>query len=409
MTIYLLDKTLKIDIFYECADQDLEDNICVSIVEECPPQERVMRNGETHLFLTADQAQQLGQALLAAAEHSQAHSTHGGSWTHAAGTNHTIHPGSTAMISAPGFTLCFLLHGDEVLMLHRRFPPNQGLWNGVGGHIEPGETPRQAVIREVAEETGYQINDPQFAGLLTWEGFEIPPGGIAIFTANVPHKAFVTNHEGDLAWQPRTWACTSPDVVDNIHVFLPQVLAGGAPQHYHFRYQDGQRVEDIIAPLPADFDPERPYQPADGYWEEQRGGYLLSFDQERLQLDVVEDFLAKRSYWAQNRPRTKIETSFQHSVCVGIYHRGLQVAFARLVTDQSTFAWLCDVFVDDDHRGQGLGKWLVEAVCRYTDRRGIDKILLVTRDAHRLYTDYGGFRPLDDPEGWLNRYHPDRD
>ena len=62
--------------------------------------------------------------------------------------------------------------------------PNQGLWNGVGGHINPGET-REAVIREVLEETGYQINDPQFAGLLTWDGFEIPPGTIAIFTAEV--------------------------------------------------------------------------------------------------------------------------------------------------------------------------------------------------------------------------------
>lgn len=74
MTIYLLDKTLQIDIFFECADQDLEDNICMSIIEICPPQERIMRNGETHLFLTADQARQLGEDLLQAFEHSQAHS-----------------------------------------------------------------------------------------------------------------------------------------------------------------------------------------------------------------------------------------------------------------------------------------------------------------------------------------------
>jgi len=114
----------------------------------------------------------------------------------------------------PGFTLCFLLHGDQVLMLHRRFPPNQGLWNGVGGHIKPGETPREAAIREIAEETGYQVDAPQFSGLLTWDGFEIPPGAIAIFTAGVDDKGFVTNHEGELAWQPRDWACTAPEVVD---------------------------------------------------------------------------------------------------------------------------------------------------------------------------------------------------
>ena len=74
MTIYLLDKTLQIDIFFECADQDLEDNICVSIIEICPPQERIMRSGETHVYITHEQARQLGEALLQASEHSQAHS-----------------------------------------------------------------------------------------------------------------------------------------------------------------------------------------------------------------------------------------------------------------------------------------------------------------------------------------------
>ncbi|MDY6846026.1 MAG: 8-oxo-dGTP diphosphatase, partial [Chloroflexota bacterium] len=144
----------------------------------------------------------------------------------------------------PDFTLCFLLYREQVLMLHRNFPPNQGLWNGVGGHIEPGETARQAVIREVKEETGYDIDAPQFAGLLTWDGFEIPPGGIAIFTAQVPHPNFVTNHEGILAWKSREWACTALEVVDNIHVFLPKILSGEPPQHYHFFYKDGVRIKD---------------------------------------------------------------------------------------------------------------------------------------------------------------------
>jgi 8-oxo-dGTP diphosphatase len=309
----------------------------------------------------------------------------------------------------PGFTLCFLLHGEDVLMLHRRYPPNQGLWNGVGGHIEPGETPRQAAMREVAEETGYHIENPEFAGLLTWEGFEIPPGAIAIFTAEVAHPDFITNHEGDLAWKPRDWACTSAEVVDNIHVFLPQILAGTELLHYHFRYEHGQRVEDRISPLPQDFVPEKPYQPDYELYEEQRGDFLLSFDKERLQLDVIERFLARQSYWAQDRPRAVIQTSIQQSVCLGIYHHGLQVAFARLVTDQSTFAWLADVFVDEVQRGQGLGKWLVQAACDYADRLKINMMVLSTRDAQELYETYGGFHPVEDPNKWLKRIYPDRD
>ncbi len=309
----------------------------------------------------------------------------------------------------PAFTLCFLLNGDDILMMHRNFPPNQGLWNGVGGHIEPGETPRQAIIREVAEETGFTISDPQFAGLLTWDGFEIPPGGIAIYTAEVPHREFVTNHEGELAWVPREWACTAPEVVDNIHVFLPMILAGETGLHFHFSYRDGVRVRDVIEPLDGDFDAEAPFRPDAGFVEEQRGDFLLSFDKDRLQLDRVEDFLSRQSYWAEGRPREVIETSIRNSVCLGIYHQGEQVALARLVTDYATFAWLCDVFVDPDWRGHGLGKWLVEAVTRYADQVGIRRTLLATSDAHGLYQTYGQFHPLFIPTKWMSRERPDLD
>lgn len=307
----------------------------------------------------------------------------------------------------PGFTLCFLLHDDQVLMLHRRFPPNQGLWNGVGGHIESGETATQAVIREVEEETGYEIQDPKFAGLLTWDGFEIPPGGIAIFTAEVDHPNFITNHEGELAWKPRTWACSAPEVVDNINIFLPKILSGEKPQHFHFSYKDGLRIKDVIKELPQGFDVNIPYQPKDYLREEQRGEFLLSFDKERLQLEIIEDFISKQSYWAEGRSLETIERSIQNSVCLGIYHLGKQVAFARLVTDKATFSWLADVFVDQDFRGQGLGKWLVQAACRYSDVYCVKRTLLATRDAHTLYNKYGGFTPLGDPSKYMNRFKPD--
>ena len=305
----------------------------------------------------------------------------------------------------PGFVLCFLQHEEDILMLHRKFPPNQGLWNGVGGHIQIGETPREALIREVAEETGYQITEAKFVGLLTWEGYEIPPGGIVIFTADVPNRAFLNNHEGNLAWKSQAWACSAPEVVDNIHVFLPKILAGEEPQQYHFCYKNGVRVRDRISNLPVNFELDRPYQPEDEIIEVRRGDYLLSTDKNRLQLEVIEDFLIKRSYWAKERTVEVIARSIQHSVCLGIFHNGFQVAFARLVTDKATFAWLADVYVDDTLQGQGLGKWLLEAACQYVDQKKIKRIVLATRDAQDFYEAFG-FQNIASPEKWMTRLGP---
>ena len=306
----------------------------------------------------------------------------------------------------PTLTLCFLIHGEEVLMLHRRFPPNQGLWNGVGGHIKPGETPTQAIIREVAEETGYQIANPQFSGLVTWDGFETPPGVIAVFKADVPHKNFVTNHEGELAWKPLSWACADPEVVDNIHVFLPNILAGERLFHYHFSYQDGIRVATQVSALPEDFILERPFQQGAGISEEQRGDFLLSFDKDRLQLPVITDLLPIHSCWAYGKEPAAIERAIQQSVCIGVYHHGVQVAFARLVTDQASFAWLCDISLADEGQGLGLEPWIVEAACRYCDTERIDHILTVTKDFAGLDLVYGEFKPLQASEKLLHRRNP---
>ena len=72
MTVYLLEGTLQIDIFYDCEDQDLEDNVCIQVIERCPPGERLLRAGQTNIFLTPEQARELGEALLQASQHSEA-------------------------------------------------------------------------------------------------------------------------------------------------------------------------------------------------------------------------------------------------------------------------------------------------------------------------------------------------
>src|SRR5512136_2891052 len=96
------------------------------------------------------------------------------------------------------FTLCFLTRADQVLLLKRRRSPNRGLWNGVGGQVEPGELPLAACLREGREETGYALVAARFAGILTWRGFETPPGGLYLFTASAPEEEPAVCDEGEL-------------------------------------------------------------------------------------------------------------------------------------------------------------------------------------------------------------------
>lgn len=134
----------------------------------------------------------------------------------------------------------------------------------------------------------------------------------------------------------------------------------------------------------------------------QKDRFLISTDPALLDLEAICSFLS-RTYWAQNRPREIIERSLPNSLCFGVYDGKKQVGFARLVTDNVTFAWLCDVFIEEEYRGQGLGKWLMSAIVSHPDLINIRRILLVTRDAHGLYRHYG-FTGLGGLERWMERF-----
>jgi GNAT superfamily N-acetyltransferase len=134
---------------------------------------------------------------------------------------------------------------------------------------------------------------------------------------------------------------------------------------------------------------------------------VISTDPTRLDLDVIHDYLSRVSYWAQGRPYSVVQKSVQNSLCFGVYDGAQQVGFARVVTDSATFAWLCDVFVLESHRGQSLGKWLIECVVAHPELTGLRLFLLATRDAHELYRRYGGFQSVDAPDRWMVRWKAD--
>jgi len=117
--------------------------------------------------------------------------------------------------------------------------------------------------------------------------------------------------------------------------------------------------------------------------------YVISTDPARLDLAFLCRTL-NTTYWAHDRPRPVIEESLRHSLCFGLYRKvtSEQVGFARVVTDQSTVSWVCDVVIDERFRGQGLGKWLVACVISHPHVRGTTS-LLGTRDAHGLYEKFG--------------------
>jgi N-acetylglutamate synthase-like GNAT family acetyltransferase len=125
-------------------------------------------------------------------------------------------------------------------------------------------------------------------------------------------------------------------------------------------------------------------------------GFVLTTDKAKLQIDVICGFLA-RSYWGSGRRREAIIRSIENSLCYGIFHDGRQVAFARLVTDLATFAYLCDVFVDEAYRGRGLSKWMMADIMENPDFSDLRRFFLVTKDAHSLYEKFG-FKPLTDEE-----------
>ncbi|HLF74033.1 MAG TPA: GNAT family N-acetyltransferase [Anaerolineales bacterium] len=138
--------------------------------------------------------------------------------------------------------------------------------------------------------------------------------------------------------------------------------------------------------------------------EVHRDNFTISTNPARLDHDAIVEML-KRAYWAQGRPRERTERALANSLVFGLYGGERQIGLARVISDYAIFAYLCDVFIHEDYRAQGLGKWLMQTIHSHPDLQGLRRWTLVTRDAHSLYTQFG-WTPLNDPNTWMESLNP---
>ena len=133
--------------------------------------------------------------------------------------------------------------------------------------------------------------------------------------------------------------------------------------------------------------------------------YRISTDKKKINVDYVHKFLSQ-SYWAENIPFDVVRRSINGSLCFALFLGERQIGFARVITDSTTFAYLADVFIDENFRGRGLSKWLMKVIIGHSDLQGLRRFLLATRDAHSLYRKVG-FKPLNVIDPWMQIHQPD--
>ncbi len=134
------------------------------------------------------------------------------------------------------------------------------------------------------------------------------------------------------------------------------------------------------------------------------GPYSLTADRGRIDVDAVHAFLTN-CFWARGISKELVAKSIRHSLCFGVFDGKAQVAFARVVTDCSTYAYLCDVYVLEAYRGKDLAKWMMAFVMKHPELQGLRRFQLVTRDAHGLYTPFG-FTAPEHPERQMEIFRP---
>lgn len=133
--------------------------------------------------------------------------------------------------------------------------------------------------------------------------------------------------------------------------------------------------------------------------------YWVTTDNEKLDFDSIHKWITN-SYWANGRTKEAMKKVMDNSLNFGLFHNDKQVGFARVITDYHTFSYLCDVIIDEDYRGRGLGKLLMKEVLEYPPLITMKRWLLFTKDAHGLYEQFG-FSKDDMPERTMVKKNPE--
>ncbi|WP_053375898.1 NUDIX hydrolase [Paenibacillus sp. FJAT-27812] len=171
------------------------------------------------------------------------------------------------------YNICFVKRGDEILLLNREKASWMGCWNGIGGKLEPMESPRAAMIREIEEETGIEAYELYFKGLVTWTGEDFDFGGMYAYVAEVPESYdYVTprkTDEGILDWKKIEWIMNEDNVgiVSNIPRTLPFMLNDAHCYNHHCVYEKGQLLKLIQSLITSDIESN----------EKERGQYLQTY------------------------------------------------------------------------------------------------------------------------------------
>jgi len=139
--------------------------------------------------------------------------------------------------------------------------------------------------------------------------------------------------------------------------------------------------------------------------EVHKEGYTITTDKSKIDTNYVHRFLST-TYWAEGIPLQVVEQSINGSLCFVVLYGEKQIGFARVITDEATFAYLADVFIGEDFRHKGLAKWLVQTILNYPSLQGLRRFMLATKDAHALYAQ-AGFTSLPIPERWMQLHFPD--